>query len=50
MVVVAEDSIETATNMIDVTFDDENILIIKVCKSYLFECARLRYHTELRAG
>ncbi|KAG2109259.1 uncharacterized protein F5147DRAFT_760691 [Suillus discolor] len=29
MVVVDEDSIETATNMIDVTFDDENILIIK---------------------
>jgi hypothetical protein len=49
MVVVDEERIETVANMIDVTFDDENILIIKVCKSHLFECATLKYYTELRA-
>ncbi|KAG2369261.1 hypothetical protein BDR07DRAFT_1604889 [Suillus spraguei] len=41
MVVVDETHIETATNLMDVTFDDENILIIKACKSHLFECVTL---------
>ncbi|KAG1860815.1 hypothetical protein F4604DRAFT_1790035 [Suillus subluteus] len=50
MVVVDEERIETTSNMIDVTFDDENILVIKACKSHLFECATLRHHTELGAG
>jgi hypothetical protein len=50
MVVVDEKRIETTSSMIDVTFDDENILIIKACRSHLFECATLKYHTELGTG
>ncbi|KAG2159123.1 uncharacterized protein EDB93DRAFT_1118193 [Suillus bovinus] len=36
VVVVDEERIETGTDMIDVTFDDEKILIIKACNSHLF--------------
>ncbi|KAG1739157.1 uncharacterized protein EDB91DRAFT_1054140 [Suillus paluster] len=50
MVVIDERHIETPSNMIDVTFDDERILIIKACKSPLFEYATLRYYTELGSG
>jgi len=50
MLVVDERSIETPSNMIDLTFDEEHILIIKASEAHPFEYAKLKYHTELRAG